>query len=195
MTEEEFKYDPEQEENTKKYRLPFALCKANGIVIQDWWRPRDAWEALKRGGHVDDVSEEYKEYYRKIKQQEAAENRIKNKARRKAKEAQLKDPQHNPDINYKHLSNHIAGAERGAPMNFEQADSGKVNPFIKQTYNPFTGKGLIGYKTNCQTCVAVYVARRKGYDVRALPNLDNKNIYRLEQCLRMSTKMASTLSN
>ena len=37
----------------------------------------------------------------------------------------------------------------------------------------------IGYRTNCQTCVATYVARRKGYDVRALPNLNNKNIANL----------------
>ena len=28
---DDFEYDPEAEDNTKKYRLPFALCKANGI--------------------------------------------------------------------------------------------------------------------------------------------------------------------
>ena len=33
-----FKYDPEEEDesNSKKYRLPFALCKAAGIQIEDW---------------------------------------------------------------------------------------------------------------------------------------------------------------
>ena len=56
-------------------------------------------------------------------------------------------------------------------MNFEQADTGNCNPYY--------GKGLIGYYTNCQTCVATYFARRLGYDVRALPNLNNKNIYQL----------------
>ena len=69
MAEEEFKYDAEAEENTRKYRLPFALCKAQGIAIQDWWTPRDAWEALKRGGRVDDVSEEYAAYYRELKRE------------------------------------------------------------------------------------------------------------------------------
>ena len=57
----DFEYDPEAEQNTKKYRLPFALCKANGIPIQDWWRPSDAWEALSNAGYVIDVSEEYNE--------------------------------------------------------------------------------------------------------------------------------------
>lgn len=164
--EEEFKHDPESEEGSKKYRLPFALCKAQGITIQDWWTPRDAWEALKGGGYVDDVSEEYKEYYRNLKKEQSKKSR----ERRKRKEAQLKDPAHNPDKNYRHQDGAIAGAKKGAPMDFKQADSGNVNPYY--------GKG-IGYGHNCQTCVATYVARRQGYDVHALPNLNNKNIYRL----------------
>ena len=65
--EDDFKYDPEAEDKSKKYRLPFSLCKQNGIQIEDWWTPKDAWEALKHGGVVDDVSEEYKEYFRKLK--------------------------------------------------------------------------------------------------------------------------------
>ncbi len=45
MADEEFKYDPEAGEDNKKLRLPFALCKAKGIEIKDWWTPRDAWNA------------------------------------------------------------------------------------------------------------------------------------------------------
>ena len=45
--EEKFKNDPEAGQDTKKLRLPFALCKSKGIEIQDWWTPRDAWNALK----------------------------------------------------------------------------------------------------------------------------------------------------
>ena len=56
--DDDFKYDPEGGGNVK-YRLPFALCKENGIPIQDWWTPRDAWDALKNGGYVEDVDEEY----------------------------------------------------------------------------------------------------------------------------------------
>lgn len=164
--EEEFQYDPEAEDNTRKFRLPFALCKANGITIQDWWTPRDAWEALKKGGYVDDVSEEYKEYYSQLKK----ERNKKHRQRAKNKNAQLKDPRHNPTKGYVHQDGAIDGAVRSNPMTFEQADSGNVNPYF--------GKG-IGYNHNCQTCVATYVARRQGYDVRALPNLNNKNIYRL----------------
>lgn len=169
--EDNFEYDPEAEDNVKKYRLPFALCKAHGIPIQDWWTPRDAWEALKNGGFVDDVSDEYKEYYRELKR----ENSKKGNLRTKLKQNQLKDPQHNPEKIEDHISGTIAGIKCGEPMTFEQADGGRVNPF----YEDGCRGRLIGYRHNCQTCVATYVARRKGYDVRALPNLNNKNIFSL----------------
>ena len=169
--ENDFQYDPEAEDNSKKYRLPFALCKANGIEVEDWWTPKDAWEALKNGGYVDDVSDEYKEYYRQLKK----ESSKKSNARTKLKNNQLKDPEHNPENIENHVQGTIAGVKCGEPMSFEQADGGRVNPFFEQGC-----KGqLIGYRHNCQTCVAVYFARRKGYDVRALPNLNNKNIYSL----------------
>lgn len=181
MAKKEFKYDPEAEEesNSKKYRLPFALCKSAGIPIQDWWTPSDAWDALKNNGNVEDVSDEYKEYYRKLKREQAAQSRERNKPRIKARAAQRKDPEHNPDKNYRHIDGAISGAKKGAPMTFEQADSGNVNPFYSQAWNWEKESGFIGYKTNCQTCVATFVARRKGYDVRALPNLDNAHIFAL----------------
>lgn len=88
--------------------------------------------------------------------------------RAKIKKAQLKDPEHNPDKSYVHQDGKIAGAAKGKPMAHEQADSGNVNPYF--------GTEQIGYRTNCQTCVATFVARKLGYDVKALPNLNNKNI-------------------
>lgn len=77
MADEEFKYDPEAGEDNKKLRLPFALCKAKGIEIKDWWTPRDAWNALRNRGEVQDVSEEYADFYRKLKKKRAAEYRKK----------------------------------------------------------------------------------------------------------------------
>ena len=163
-SEDDFKHDPEAEGNAKKYRLPFALCKAYGIATKDWWTPRDAWKALENGGVVDDVSEEYKEYYKNLKK----ERNKQYQQSAKQKSQQLNSPEHNPDKNYIHKYGYIAGAKKGKPMDFKSADSGNVNPYY--------GKGFMGYSSNCQTCVAVYVARRQGYDVRALPNLNNKNI-------------------
>lgn len=55
----------------------------------------------------------------------------------------------------------IAGVKRGKPMTREQADQGKANP-------NFTKGG--GYRTNCQSCVVTYEARRRGYDVITKPN-------------------------
>ena len=167
---EEFEYDPEAEQSSKATRLPYGLCKAHGIKVEDWWTPRDAWNALKSGGFVDDVNDAYKEYFRKKKKEQQKLRNKKSRERAKLKKAQLSNPIHNPDPNYQHKPGHIAGAAKGAPMTFEQADSGNVNPYVKDG---------IGYRHNCQTCVAVYLARRQGYDVRALPNLNNKNIYRL----------------
>lgn len=166
---EEFKYDPEAEERARHTRLPFALCKANGIQIQDWWRPRDAWEALKSGGHVQDVSEEYRKYYLELKRKR---QRKIYRNRSEAKKKQMNDPDHTPTKGYTHQDGAIDSAVKGAPMTFEQADSGNCNPH-------YGDKSKIGYRHNCQTCVAVYVARRQGYDVSALPNLNNKNIYDL----------------
>ena len=170
MAEEKFKYDPEGEEqnNSKATRLPFGICKAHGIPIQDWWTPKDAWEALKNNGIVREVSDEYKKYY-KDKKREAEKARRKQKRERATQiAAQESQPEHVADPNYVHKDGAISGANKTAPMSFEQADGGHCNPY----YN----KGYIGYATNCQTCVAVYVARRQGYNVRALPNLNNRDI-------------------
>ena len=184
MADEEFKYDPEAGEDNKKLRLPFALCKAKGIEIKDWWTPRDAWNALRNRGEVQDVSEEYADFYRKLKKKRAAEYRKRHPERVKktqersaAKKRQLADPEHNFDKTYQHKQGYVAGAKKGSPMDFKQADSGNCNPYFRTQDE----KGIerIGYKTNCQTCVATYVARRQGYDVRALPNLNNVNVYQL----------------
>lgn len=170
MPNDKFKYDPEGEDDNKvaATRLPFGICKAHGIPIQEWWSPRDAWEALRKNGVVSDVSDEYKKYYLEKKKEAAKENRKKKKERATQIAAQEAMPEHVADLTYEHKNGAIAGAGKSAPMSFEQADGGHCNPY----YN----KGLIGYATNCQTCVAVYVARRQGYDVRALPNLNNKDI-------------------
>lgn len=171
----EFVYDPEDEkDNSGKYRLPFALCKKAGIPIQDWWTPRDAWNALKNGTSLD-VSEEYKDYYRKLKQKQSKESYDRNKKRNAVKKAQLDNPLHTPDKNYTHKDGAVAGARKGEPMTFEQADSGHCNPFYQDNIKGKT----IGYQTNCATCVATYIARRQGYDVRALPNLNNLSVANL----------------
>ena len=52
----------------------------------------------------------------------------------------------------------ISSVERGEPMNFEEADTNKVNPNFERD---------IRYQTNCQTCVVAYELRRRGYNVEA----------------------------
>lgn len=55
----------------------------------------------------------------------------------------------------------IAGVKRGPEMIFENADSYNVNPNY--------GKAR-GYSINCQSCVVVFEARLKGYDVQVVAN-------------------------
>ena len=53
----------------------------------------------------------------------------------------------------------IGNIAKGDEMTFEEADSGNVNPFIIL--------GGDGYRFNCQTCVAAFEARMRGFNVRA----------------------------
>lgn len=173
--ENEIDYDPEKEERNKFLRLPFALCKQHGIEIQDWWTPKDAWDALKGAGIVKDVNEEYKDYKRKLKEASAKRSYKERQKRKKLKKMQLSNPIHTPDKVFRQGKDYIANAKKGKPMTFEQADSGNVNPFYRDNIN----KLAIGYMHNCQTCVACFKARLDGYDVHALPNLNNKAICEL----------------
>ena len=59
-------------------------------------------------------------------------------------------------------------------MSEEQANNGNANP------NFHLGRAS-GYWDNCQTCVVAYELRRRGYDVSALPNLNNATIDRLSR--------------
>ncbi len=64
----------------------------------------------------------------------------------------------------------LGGVSPGKPMNFEEADSGNVNPNYGKNY---------GYATNCQSCVAVFEARLRGYDVHVLPNTKGSMLEKL----------------
>lgn len=63
-------------------------------------------------------------------------------------------------------SDFVAGVRRENPMPFEEADGGKPNPLF--------GQGE-AYDTNCQSCVVAYEARRRGFDVMAMPRFRNEH--------------------
>lgn len=62
----------------------------------------------------------------------------------------------------------IAGVKQGKAMSFKEANGGKVNP------NFYSNN--MGYKSNCQTCIAAFEARLRGYKIEALP-YNPRNIY------------------
>ena len=55
----------------------------------------------------------------------------------------------------------IAGVAKGEQMTHAQADTGRVNPHYGEK---------AAYGINCQSCVATYEARLRGYDVEVVPN-------------------------
>lgn len=57
----------------------------------------------------------------------------------------------------------LAGVVQGEPMTFEQADAGRANPRFRDGGKP--------YRNNCQTCVVAHEARRRGFDVEAMPRV------------------------
>ena len=58
------------------------------------------------------------------------------------------------------VSNFVSGVRKGDPMTFEEADGRSPNPFF--------GRGR-PHAINCQSCVVAYEARRRGFDVMAMP--------------------------
>ncbi|MBQ8847823.1 MAG: hypothetical protein IJ003_02655 [Candidatus Gastranaerophilales bacterium] len=58
----------------------------------------------------------------------------------------------------------ISGVKQGKPMSWKEANSGNVNP------NYLKGGG---YNYNCQSCVACFEARLRGYNISALPYSKN----------------------
>lgn len=67
----------------------------------------------------------------------------------------------------------VAGAKRGKPMTFEQADGGRANPhFDKNNY---------AYSHNCQCSVVAHEARMRGYDVQAAPRNRNDKTQQLAE--------------
>ena len=71
----------------------------------------------------------------------------------------------------------VGGAHRTAEfMTYDDADNGEVNPNIHQGG---------GFKTNCQSCVVVFEARQRGYDVEALPKTSNE-----ARVLALNTRLA-----
>jgi hypothetical protein len=68
------------EEKAKYTRLPFALCMDYGIHIEDWWTPKDAWDALLWKGKISSVKEECKKHATEIKRFEENKKFRENKS-------------------------------------------------------------------------------------------------------------------
>lgn len=67
----------------------------------------------------------------------------------------------------------IVGVSKGAPMSFDDADGMKSNPGYENDF---------ARVMNCQTCVVANEARRRGYDVQALPyNKNNDSMFALAE--------------
>ena len=79
----------------------------------------------------------------------------------------------------------LAGVPLGAEMSFEEADNFNVNP----------NYGKKGYDINCQSCVVVFEARLRGYDVIVKPNLRGSVPERLSRQTNLAWKDKDTGKN
>ena len=77
-----------------------------------------------------------------------------------------------PTENIEAPKDELAGVERGREMTFTEADSGNVNPNYEE---------CDGFQCNCQTCVVVFEARLRGYDVEAMPFSMDSNAEKLAE--------------
>lgn len=66
---------------------------------------------------------------------------------------------------HKYYPDTLAGVKRGQLMSFYEANNKNVNPNYRKSKE---------YGTNCQSCVLAMEARRRGYDVEALPHPTNE---------------------
>ena len=143
-------------------RIAYGMLKQAGVDTEGM-SPKEAWERvedLQLGNIVEG------NLHKKIKLSS-------NEQSKRAKQAN--DPQHSPNLSYVPKTEYeIAGVNKGPEMSFNQANSKHVNPF-------YDSPDLYGYDNNCQVCVAVFEARLRGYDVRALPNNLNDAIRTIEK--------------
>lgn len=65
----------------------------------------------------------------------------------------------------------LGGAKRGTPMTHQQANEGNANPDMNKQ----------GGLNNCQSCVAAYEMRLRGYDVKAGLNIKGSSQYALSR--------------
>lgn len=124
-------------------------CRCSTAAYEDS-ADYEAWlEYLNKGGTTKQwelLSPETKDKFKKQLQKTVKNDKIQPKNDDKLNPAEL------------------AGAKHGEPMTFEEADTGKTNPKYGTEH---------GYSINCQSCVVVNEARRRGYNVRVLPNTNN----------------------
>ena len=78
----------------------------------------------------------------------------------------------NPDKYIEKEDSSIAGVEKGREMTFTEADSGNVNPNFEE---------CDGFQCNCQSCVVVFEARLRGYDIEAKPFEMSSNAFELSE--------------
>ena len=88
----------------------------------------------------------------------------------------------NPDNRIEKCEPALAGVEKGREMTFTEADSGNVNPNLEECE---------GFQCNCQTCVVVFEARLRGYNVEAKAYCNDSNFEKLALQTNLAWKTSS----
>lgn len=159
-------------------RIAYGLAKKYGIDTANM-SPKQVWEALKKKG----VTEENISKDAYDSKDNGAKNRVKNVAE-KISDKKIKDKKdfsksflsnedfrqlYSPNLKWDNFyiedkkgydQGEIVGVLRKSTMSFSEADNNAVNKHFDEDK---------AYQINCQSCVAVFEARLRGYNLEVLP--------------------------
>ena len=153
---------------------PFCRCYTVTLLPSEdeFFKYLDAMDengvsSYKFSGVVTDVPPQFKEWVAKNSERiERAEARgtMPYFLRDNTRYWTLDEPAPSIDKEFSEAS----GLKAGAPMSYEEADTGRENP----NYSEVGG----AYRVNCQTCTVIHELRRRGFDVEAAPKDKGKAI-------------------
>lgn len=158
-------YEISYDDYEKKNKLAGEMYKAKEDFDNYFYKRVDE-ERESRKDEIEALEKEREKYSSEISKRRIEE------FKRRRKEEEEKAEKRKESIKQYYAPKSIAGVSKGSPMSREKANGGNVNP-------KYSEGG--GYRINCQSCVVVYEARLRGYNVEVLPNTKGSKLEELSR--------------
>lgn len=149
-------------------RIAYGLAKKYGIDTSGM-KPKEVWEALKKKGVTE---ENISDGAYDSKENKTLATAKKVKTQSKDYEEFFVPDKEQDDFKIKDMEiyeqGEINGVVRSGVKTFYEADNNNTNPNFNDSDD---------YKINCQSCVAVFEARLRGYDLETLPFNEEDEVF------------------